>query len=81
MILPSKHVSQDRALLSIGARILLHLSQPKTASALWEEMLPLAVRKSDVLPLHYDEYVLALDLLFLIDAIEIHSGLLRRRTI
>ena len=80
MILPSKHISQDRALLSVGARILLHLSQPETASALWEAMLPLAVRKMDV-PLHYDEFVLALDLLFLMGAIEIQSGLLRRRTI
>jgi hypothetical protein len=81
MILPSKHISQDRALLSVGARILLHLSQPKTASALWEVMLPLAVRKMEVRPLQYDEFVLALDLLFLIGAIEIRSGLLRRRTI
>ena len=81
MILPSKHISQDRALLSVGARILLHLSQPKTASALWEEMVSLAARKRDVLALHYDEFVLALDLLFLMGAIEIQSGLLRRRTI
>jgi len=81
MILPSKHISQDRALLSVGARILPHLSQPKTASALWETMLPLAVRKRDVLPLHYDEFVLALDLLFLMGAVEFQSGLLRRRTI
>ena len=81
MILPSKHISQDRALLSVGARILPHLSQPKTASALWEAMLSLAVRKSNFLPLHYDEFVLALDLLFLMGAIESQSGLLRRRTI
>ena len=80
MILPSKHIAQDRALLSVGARILSHLSQPKTASALWEATLPLAVQKRDVLPLHYDEFVLALDLLFLMGAIEIQSGLLRRRT-
>ena len=80
MILPSKHISKDRALLSVGARILPHLSKPKTASALWEVMLPLAVRKDDSLSLHYNEFVLALDLLFLMGAIEIQSGLLRRRT-
>ena len=38
MILPSKHLSQDRALLTVGARILQKLSQPKTVSALWEEL-------------------------------------------
>jgi hypothetical protein len=81
MILPSKHISQDRALLSVGARILLKLSQPKTVSALWEEMLPPTTRKNDVPLLHYDAFVLALDLLFLMGAIDHQSGLLRRRTI
>jgi hypothetical protein len=81
MILPSKHISQDRALLSVGARILLNLSQPKTVSALWEEMLPLTVRENDVPPMHYDGFVLALDLLFLMGVIELQSGLLCRRTI
>ncbi|MGO9165846.1 MAG: ABC-three component system middle component 6 [Candidatus Sulfotelmatobacter sp.] len=79
MILPSKHVSQDRALLSVGARILLRLSRPKTVSALWEDMLPLAAGKGDVPLLHYDGFVLALDLLFLMGIIDLQSGLLRRR--
>lgn len=38
MILPSKHLSQDRALLTVGARLLVHLSHPKTVSSLWEEI-------------------------------------------
>ncbi len=38
MILPAKHLSQDRALLTVGARLLAHLSQPLTVSALWEEV-------------------------------------------
>lgn len=80
MILPSKHLSQDRALLTVGARILQKLSQPKTVSALWEE-LP---RKSEstrnvVLPLSYDGFVLALDLLFLVGSVEIREGLLSRK--
>jgi hypothetical protein len=81
MILPSKHISQDRALLSVGAGILLNLSQPKTVSALWEELLSPTVRNKDVSLLHYDAFVLALDLLFLMGAIELQSGLLRRRTL
>jgi hypothetical protein len=81
MILPSKHISQDRALLSVGARILLNLSQPRTVSALWEEMLLPTVRENDALFLHYDAFVLALDLLFLMGAIDLQSGLLRRRAI
>ena len=38
MILPSKHLSQDRALLTVGAAILQNLSRPATVSALWEKM-------------------------------------------
>lgn len=80
MILPSKHLSQDRALLTVGARILQKLSQPKTVSALWEE-LP---RKSETtrnvaVHLDYDGFVLALDLLFLIDTVEFQEGLLSRK--
>ena len=81
MILPSKHISQERALLSVGARILLCLPRPKTVSALWEEMRPPAASKGDVPLLHYDGFVLALDLLFLMGTIDLRGGLLRRRSL
>lgn len=80
MILPSKHLPQDRALLTVGARILPYLSQPKTISALWEELRRSAVDQKKLSPLRYDGFVLALDLLFLIGAIELQGGLLSRRT-
>lgn len=80
MILPSKHLPQDRALLSVGATILQHLSHPVTVSALWEEM-PRPVDGHKGQPyLRYDAFVLALDILFLIGAIELREGLLHRRT-
>lgn len=80
MILPSKHLSQDRALLTVGAIILQHLSQPKAISTLWEEV----PRKNSAggntaPPLRYDGFVLALDLLFLVGAIELRDGILTRR--
>ena len=80
MILPSKHLSQERALLTVGGRILQHLRQPKTVSALWEE-LPLRAENSphSTSPLSYDGFVLALDLLYLIGAIEMEDGLLTRK--
>lgn len=79
MILPSKHLSQDRALLTVGARLLGCLSAPMTVSALWE-----IVSKPDKLDepaksaLRFDAYVLTLDLLFLMGAIELRNGLLIR---
>lgn len=78
MILPSKHLSQDRALLTVGAVILRHLSNPVTVSALWEQMPHSVIDKKGPPPLRYDGFVLALDLLFLIGAIELHEGLLVR---
>lgn len=80
MILPSKHLPQDRALLTVGARILQRLSRPKTVSALWEEMPRQNSRTvKGTSPLRYDGFVLALDLLFAIGAIELHEGLLSRK--
>ncbi len=78
MILPSKHLSQDRALLTIGAAILRHLVCPVTVSALWEQMPRAAIGEKTSPPLSYDGFVLALDLLFLIGAIELREGLLVR---
>lgn len=79
MILPSKHLSQDRALLTVGARILQRLQQPKTVSALWEEV-PRSGKEDSrlVSTLSYDGFVLALDLLFLMGTIEMEDGLLAR---
>lgn len=80
MILPSKHLPQDRALLTVGARILRKLSQPKTVSALWEE-LPRKDRTTRDPAFHvsYDGFVLALDVLFLVGAVELREGLLSRK--
>jgi hypothetical protein len=78
MILPSKHLAQDRALLTVGARILPRLVQPKTVSALWEELSgkPAPGKKNSTL--RYDAFVLALDLLFLMGAVQLEDGVLTR---
>lgn len=79
MILPSKHLPQERALLTVGAGILRHLSNPLTVSAVWELMSSAAaIDHKASLPMRYDGFVLALDLLFLLGAIELREGLLVR---
>ncbi len=80
MILPPKHISQDRALLTVGYRILKKLKKRKTVSALWEETISEYNDVENANPgISYDWFVLALDLLFAIEAIEIRDGLLSRR--
>jgi hypothetical protein len=78
MILPNKHLSQDRALLTVGARILPSLETPITVSALWEQLSRDSTSSTSPNPLRYDAFVLALDLLFLMGTIQLSDGLLKR---
>jgi len=75
MILPSKHLSQDRAFLSVGAKILQHLQIPKTVSAIWEELTKTSC-KTTMPTIGYNSFILALDLLYSINAIEMEGGVL-----
>lgn len=73
MILPTKHVNISQSLLGLGAAVLRQLEHPLSPSHLWER-----VRSADDAS-SYDRYLLALDLLFACDAVELGGGLLRRR--
>ena len=79
MILPTKHIRPERSLLGVGAEILGTLQEPLTISALWDR-----VRKNRATPpaspIAYAWFVLALDLLYLIGAIELRDGVLDRAT-
>jgi len=83
MILPSKHLSHDRALLTVGGHLLGFLTYPRTISALWEE-LNRQVESLDVSLRHritYDWFILALDLLYALKAIDFENGLVARRLV
>lgn len=73
MILPSKHLPQERALLTVGANLLALLERPMTVSSLWQ-----LVQKDDRARLSFDWFVLALDLLYLLGAVQLHNGVLIR---
>lgn len=81
MILPSKHLPQDRALLTVGGHVLTSLAHPKTVSALWEELNRHEGGLAAACPreITYDWFLLALDLLYAIGTIELESGLVARR--
>jgi len=72
MILPTKHISISHSLLGVGAKILELLYHPRTVSSLW----------SDVSTMHevatFERFVLTLDFLYTIGAVEINEGLLHR---
>lgn len=75
MILPSKHLGADRALLTVGAELLALLREPKTVSRLWTE---LKHERADAVPILYDWFILALDMLFALGLIDFERGRVAR---
>ncbi len=76
MILPSKHLSEKRALLTVGGEVLRLLDRPRTVSSVWEAIKQGVKGKAMSRRLSYDWFVLSLDLLFIMDAITLRDGLL-----
>jgi len=78
MILPTKHLRSDRALISVASEILQLVKRKSTVSSLWndlQEKHKVFLRYGDV---PYDWFVLALDLLYLIGMIEEQGGFIKR---
>jgi hypothetical protein len=69
VILPTKGIPADRALLTIGAQIIKELDEPSTVSGLWHLVRLGRAQTEESTPLTFDWFVLALDLLFAVGAI------------
>jgi hypothetical protein len=80
MILPTKRISESRALLYVGAEVLGLIEEPKTVSRIWDELKRARASRADPSTITYDWFVLVLDLLFTIRAIEYHHGRIRKTT-
>jgi hypothetical protein len=78
VILPGKHLQQDRALLGVGAEILSHLDEERTVSELWERVR--STRSPKATPLSFDWFILALTFLYAIAAIDLADGVIYART-
>jgi hypothetical protein len=76
MVLPTRKLSPPNSLIYIGGTILGVLDEPKTISRTWEEFKTRRKTSSETSAAHisYDWFVLALDLLFLMGAIELVQG-------
>jgi hypothetical protein len=76
MILPSKHLSESRALIRVGGEILSQLEEPCAVSELWERVRTARTGRSGEAPLSFDWFVLALTFLYTIFAVDISDGLI-----
>lgn len=74
MILPTKHIPLRRSLLGVSAVILQTVGDGSTVTQVWDR-----VRHSPEVG-SFGVFVLALDLLYTVGAVEMREGLLRRHT-
>jgi len=78
MILPTKHLNFKRSLLGIGRDILVVLDRPMTVSCLWDEFKKVR-GKSDSNRIPFDYFILSLDLLYIMGAVEYERGRIKRQ--
>jgi hypothetical protein len=74
MILPTKHLPADKALLTLGAKVLEALAEPRSVSSLWDIIRIGRDNGYSARPIAYDWFVLSLDLLFMIGAVQYERG-------
>lgn len=74
MILPTKHIPTDKSLLGSGATLLRLLAKDRTVTDLWER-----ARRARAVT-NYQRFLLSLDFLYTVGAIELQGGFIRRRT-
>ena len=78
MILPTKHTRSDRAVIGVGGQVLGVLREPMTVSRLWDEIRSGRSVGASNPVVDYRWFVLALDLLYMIEAIDLDRGLIRK---
>ncbi len=75
MILPTKNISPDRALLTLAGKVFRSLGSPRTVSGVWDEFR----MQQEARPVSYAFFILAIDLLFLMKLVSLDdNGLIRR---
>jgi len=81
MILPSKKLRPENSLIYVGGEVLRILGEPKTVSRVWQELKQQQSHNHSPKPLKftYGWFVLSLDLLFTMGALELHEGRLYKR--
>ncbi len=79
MLLPTKGISSDRALITIGAEILDELHDPSSVSTLWERFSMRERSTSRERRITFDWFALALSALYTMNLIDTSSdGFIRR---
>lgn len=77
MIAPTKHLTLKRSLLGVGADILSLVDAPMSISSLWDRFKEIrGPEESNRIP--FEWFILAIDMLYLLGAVEYRRGRLVR---
>ncbi|QQA42580.1 ABC-three component system middle component 6 [Pelagovum pacificum] len=77
MLMPTKHIKTENALIGVGAEVLALLEREKTVSTLFRDLQDW--RRDNELPtIHFDWFLLSLDFLFSVKAIRFEAGILKK---
>lgn len=79
VLTPTKNLHEDKSIIKIGARILSFLTSPRTLNSTWEAYLNFQNNESNNLPrIQFDLFILSLDFLYIVGAVEYKDDLLWR---
>lgn len=76
MLTPTKGIAPDRALLAVGAQILLTLDQPATVSQAWSRFVDQRTQLGHRSPVTFEWFALGLDVLYALGLVEIRDDVL-----
>ncbi|WP_408997581.1 ABC-three component system middle component 6 [Streptomyces europaeiscabiei] len=78
MLLPSKSIAADQALIAVGAQIMLQLERPGSVSAVWQRLTAWRGNKNMPSAVPFWWFALSLDVLFAAGAVVLQDGELRK---
>ncbi|MCI4039924.1 ABC-three component system middle component 6 [Streptomyces sp. NPDC087658] len=81
MITPTKGIAPDRCLLAVGAQILLQLDEPRSVSQAWARLRRWRTENDHPAPVSFAWFVLALDVLYSLGAVELRRDVLVARSV
>ena len=77
MLMPTKHIKTENALIGVGAEVLGLLERDKTVSTLFRD-LQSRRREKGLTTIYFDWFLLSLDFLYSIGAVRFESGVVKK---
>lgn len=77
MLMPTKHIKTENALVGVGAEVLALLDRDKTVSTLFRDVQSWR-RENELATMHFDWFLLSLDFLYSVGALRFEAGVLKK---